>query len=921
VKHYQARVRQQALITIAVINIVGLTLINSSPAAHAALLAQNPTLDTSSFIREQADQLEKEARDLYIRGDRQAALEKLNQLLLLYRQIGDRAGEGRMLSNIGTIHRSLGQYPQALEAQQQALTIARETGDRPSEGVILGNIGTIYDRQGQYFQALEFLEQSLAIARELNIREGETQALTGIGFIHSYLGQYSQALEFLQQALVIAQELGELREQGIILSGMGIVYESKGQYAEALRSYQRAASLAREIGDREGEASTLNNIGLVYQDVGQYSNALESLLEALEINQEIGNSDGEGASLNNIGLIHYRQRDYPQALEFFQQALTVQQKIGDQSSAGITLNNIGMIYSEQGNNSQALEILSQAITIRREVGDQAGQGQSLNNLGRLYIEMGKISEAMEFFQQALSLTRIIGDRSLEATILTNMGFLYEQLADTTQAITFHQQSIDVTESIQDDIKIEELQASFANQEIDVYERLIGLLWNQGKIENAFNYVERARARAFLNQIAAGRINIRAGVESRLLEQEQILKSQIIALRNQLINLKNRPQNQWDSEAIANIERQLSDREKDFENLLIEIKIQSPEIASLVSIDVAPIAEIQSNLTPDTTLVEYFVTGDRTFAFIITRNSFNAVPIEVTQAELAEQIQLFRDFANLDDAHPAELQQLHQWLIAPLKPYLTTNNLIIVPHGVLHYLPFAALTDGSRYLNDDYVISLLPSANTLRYLPQHHNSPATTLLALGNPTISGNLSPLRYAQSEVEAIAPLFNTEALVGSTATESAIRSNGGRANILHLAVHGEYNPINPLFSTLHLASDTQQDGRLEVHEIYGLDLTAATNLVVLSACQTNIGELSRGDEVVGLNRAFLYAGTPAVMSSLWNVDDAATEMLMEQFYTHFRTGMSETEALQQAQQAVRAEHPHPYFWAAFSITGNTRR
>ncbi len=285
----------------------------------------------------------------------------------------------------------------------------------------------------------------------------------------------------------------------------------------------------------------------------------------------------------------------------------------------------------------------------------------------------------------------------------------------------------------------------------------------------------------------------------------------------------------------------------------------------------------------------------------------------------DSIKLLRDFADLSETPSSNLQHLHQKLVEPLQAYLRTDHLIIVPHDTLHYLSFAALTDGSHYLSEKHILSLLPSANTLRFLPQNHHLGINTPLVFGDPIALESLGVLSSAQTEVKAIARLFHITPFMGREATETRLRLQAKDANILHLAVHGEYNPINPLFSTLYLTPDNQNDGRLEVHEIYGLDLMGKTNLVVLSACQTNIGQQSKGDEIVGLNRAFLYAGTPAVMSSLWDIDDAATALLMEQFYIHLQSGSNASKALQEAQKEVRQqpEYAHPYYWSAFSITG----
>jgi len=514
----------------------------------------------------------------------------------------------------------------------------------------------------------------------------------------------------------------------------------------------------------------------------------------------------------------------------------------------------------------------------------------------------------------------VGDRTGEAITLGNVGSVYENQGNSNQAINYYQQSVNITESIQGDIQIEELKSSFASEQIDIYSRLISLLVEQGDFTAAFNYAERAKARAFLDQMASGQVDFRSGVDAQLLQQGQDLNNLIVATHHQLITVKNRPQDQQDESAIVEVSNRLDTLQEDYATLLTQIKLQSPATASLVTVDVAPLAEIQSLLEPDTTLVEYFVSDTRTFAFILTRTSFDTVTLNVSREDVVDSVKLLRDFADLSEEHPSELQHLHQKLIEPLQAYLKTSHLIIVPHDILHYLPFAALTDGSHYLSEKHTLSLLPSANTLRFLPQAHHSETNAPLVFGDPITPESLGVLSSAQTEVRAIARLFHITPFMGKDATETRLRSQASNANILHLSVHGEYNPINPLFSTLYLAADGQNDRRLEVHEIYGLDLTSKTNLVVLSACQTNIGRQSRGDEIVGLNRAFLYAGTPTVMSSLWNVDDAATALLMERFYTHLQNSSDASEALQEAQKEVRQqpEYAHPYFWSAFSLTGS---
>jgi CHAT domain-containing protein len=899
----------------------------------------------------------------------------LEQLTPEIKQVGTR------LHAIGLVYHHQGEYDQALDSLQQALAINQKIGDREGEGTTLNNIGGVYCSLGQYQQALDYYQQALVINRGINHRAKEGVSLNGIGGVYENLGQYQQALDYYQQALAIRRDIGDREGEGASLNSIGGGYSSLGQYQQALNYYQQALVIFQNLGHRAGEGTTLNNIGIVYQYLGQYQQALDYHQQSLAIKQEIGNREGEGASLDSIGRSYHNLGQGRPALEFYQQALAIAQEIGNRAGQAAILNNIGAILNDIGVNwqrrqeqererysyspcqaapprdliedssprhyKQAIKSYYQALTILKDMGDQSGRAVTLHNIGLVYNNLGKYEQALDHYQQSLAISLDIGDRAGQGRTLTNIGLVYKNQGNTAQAIDLLKQAIEVKESIQGDLKIEELKTSFAAEQINVYEKLIRLLFEEDRVEEAFYYVERSRARAFLDQIANRRLNIRRGADSKLLQQEEILKAQIAALRIQLAQLlkqerslqnqtiaprtaliklrtaltklRNHPSNELDTEAIASVQKQLSDCEKDYTKVLTLLKLQSPELASLVSTNVLTLEEIQRLLDPSTTLVEYFVCEEVALVFIITQNSFQTVDLNsVTQETLTKTIKAFRRFATLKNLHPQNLQQMHEWLIAPVKPYLTTSKLAIVPHGVLHYLPFAALTNGKHYLSDEYTITTLPCASVLRFLPEKRKPSTDTILALGNPTTTEPLPALHYAEQEAKTIAQLYGTQALVGASATESAVLSQGGRAGILHIAAHGKYNHHNPLFSTLYLAPDDQHDGRLEVHDIYGLDLTSTTNLVVLSACQTQMGELSKGDEVVGLNRAFLYAGTPSVMASLWSVDDKVTELLMERFYTHLRSGMTKSQALRQAQMDVRAEYPHPYYWAAFVLTGD---
>ncbi len=859
--------------------------------------------------------------DVYQKQGRYAeALEAYRQARALLREAGYRAGEGGITNNIGIVYSKQGRYAEALEAFQQALAIWREIGDRASEGRTLISMGVVYRGQGRYTQALEVYEQALTAVRSVGDRAYEGVTLANIGAVYFFQRRYADALDALQQALAIQREVGNRDSEGTTLNGIGAVKAAQGLYAEALEAYQQALGIARTLSDRAGEGQTLINVARVYGEQGRLAQALEAYDQALTILLEVGDPVNMAQALSGVGAVYLLQGQHQAALDAFQQALAIEREVGDRAGEGATLNNIGAVLVAQKRYEAAAEASQQALAIAREVGDHSVEGTALNNLGEVYFNQGRFVEALGAVEQALTIHHELGDRVSEGITLHNIGYIYQRQGDVAQALAHYEQAMEILESVRALAGSEAGRAGFIAQYADLYASAVKLYHQQGRDVEAFLTSERGRARAFLDSLATGQVALTDDTAADLLAREQAAYAARQAAQDALA--KARALNPPDPALVADLETQLAAAEQEHAAALAAIEARSDQLAALVPgrSTVLDLSQVQALLDSQTTLISYYILGDEgILAFIITRDTFEVVELDVTRQGLTEAITTFRDFASLDDPHPASLQQLYGWLIAPLKPQLKTSAIGVIPHGVLHYLPFAALTDGTRYLSDDYVLFTLPSASALPFIQENRKPEADTVLALGNPVSDEpGLSTLNFAEQEVKAIAELYDGQPLIGKAATESTVRSGVHNASILHLAAHGEYNPFNPLFSAIYLAGDADNDGRLEVREIYGLDLKAATDLVVLSACQTQLGELSAGDEVVGLNRAFLYAGAPTVVASLWNVDDEATALLMERFYIHLREGMGKAQALRQAQVELRAKYPHPYYWAAFVLTGD---
>ena len=534
--------------------------------------------------------------------------------------------------------------------------------------------------------------------------------------------------------------------------------------------------------------------------------------------------------------------------------------------------------------------------------------QTFQEIPKLYIlskslyETGYIKEAKKGYGQLLGHPQIEQIGGIYWIVLLDRAKIALAEGQKSLAEDMLKKAIDVIEKQRSSINSEAGRIGFVGDKQTAYAELTALLIADGRYAEAFAYVERAKARALVDLLASQKdINVRGGQT----EQIKTTLAQLDKIEDDL-----------------SIVAQVEDKENQNKSRAVvlalkkDLQEKAPELAALVSVTTPTTAEIQSKIKDDETLLEYYYAGKEWYVFILAGKTIVAKKLPV--GDLEKNIDALRK--NIATRNLLEFNQYSQMIYHQIftlaAPAIKTIKLIIVPHGSLHYLPFAALSDGKEYLIDRFSIQILPSASVLSFLKERAKQDDRGALIFGNPKLDDPKYDLKFAQDEALAIGKIIpKSKVLLRSEASKTNLQKLGSKYSIIHLAVHGVFDLDKPLNSALLLAADRNNDGLLRAADLYNLSLSA--DLVTLSACETALGKVATGDDVVGFTRGFLYAGARSLISSLWQVDDEATRDLMVNFYTNL-SGMSKDEALRQAQLKTKKQYPHPYYWAAFLFTGS---
>jgi len=883
----------------------------------------------------------------------------LGQRLVTMAEKNDLRKQGIIHNNIGYVCHAQGRPSDAEAEYQKALNLLPERGKE--RAITLNNIGLVYlalaqrhadetlEKQKCYDKALESQEQALAIWQDLKDQAGKDKAriesqtgeattFNSIGLVYRAQERYDEALNSYQQALAIWQQLEDKTWEVIILNNIGRVYEAQRGYVKALESYQQALDIVQEMDGGAGRESSRNNIWTEAEVRKRYEEALESLQQLLDDQKNLQRLPGyrkkdaeiaQSITLRAIGLVYQALGRDDEASKSLRQAREIQRRYKDRSELEITLDYLGLVFQAQGRSDEAREAYQEAQAIRGHIISKNIE----RDTDQPYDGQGHHAEALDAYEQPQIIQPDDGSQVEAGVILYNIGRVYAAQGDYAKALDAYQQAMDYFDESRARIWSEQGRAAFIAQHASLYAYAVGLFHQQGEDEEAFFTSERGRARTFLDSLATGQIELADDLAVALLAREQEVYAERQAAQQALDNaLASNSQDMVEAAEFG-----LTFTEANYNIVLAAIEARDDRLAMLVPNrqTVLGVSEVQALLDEQTTLLSYFVLDDQTLAFLITSQSFEVVEIQASHQELVEKAKGLRVSIDKPEAAQQWSQQLYRSLIAPISDSIHTPHLTIVPHGPLHYLPFAALqsADTGQYLIERYTLVALPSASSLSFIQKNIGGVSGSPLILGNPVTDD--PPLFFAEDEARAIADLYSVQPLLNGAATEGIVRAKAAKTSILHLAAHANYIEDNPLssavslspdepywfrsaFSALFLTPDVTHDGRLEVREVYGLDL-AHTDLVVLSGCQTQLGKLSAGDEVVGLTRAFFFAGTPTVVAILWSVDDEATGLLMERFYTHLQERMGKAAALRQAQLDMLDDYPNnPYYWSGFVLSGD---
>jgi tetratricopeptide (TPR) repeat protein len=818
-----------------------------------------------------------------------------------------------------------GDYPRAHAWAAEARRIFRSRGDRLRDARLDSNVGNVFFRQDRVDDALAHYERARDAFDRLGATEDAAIALRNLAVCYISLGDYPRALGAYRRARRYCAQHGMTLM--VVKADYNIAYLAflRGEYTRAIEAYDAVRTRARAAGDGYHEALCDLDQAELYLEINVYDDAARLAQCARDRFEALGMPYERGKALAFLALATSHVGDVKAALPLFRQARAL--FVAERNRMWPPLIDIyrAIVLHRAGRGADARVLAARALHVfgQSPLANRAALAELL--LARLQLEAGELPEAKRSATSALARLGRTEAPALQCQAHLVLGQVHEAAGDREGAAVAYQRARLDLEAMRSRLHGDDLKIAFLKDKLGVYESLVVtcLARDTARARRAaFGYIEEAKSRSLADLIAfrADTLPGRAAGQARSLRALRESRARLTWLTRRLHDADHEsPQS---SRATERVRTDVQREQRRLDKLVEGVRRHDPELAALHEAGTVGVDQIRTVLPDRATLVEYYDVRGRFHASVLTRHQLRIVPLarveDVRSSMRLLQLQLgkwqldaeyLRTFGPvLEAATRAHLQALYEALVAPVRQYLRGRHVIVVPHDVLHGLPFHALYDGHRFLVDDFAISYAPSATVYYLCATRPHVARDRALVLGVPD---ERAP-RIGDEVREVARCLPQASLYIGRRASRRCLQTEGPGCRIVHIATHGSFRRDNPMFSSIRLG-----DGDLHVFDLYGLRLPV--DLVTLSGCGTGINAVVGADEILGLTRGLLYAGARAALVSLWDVQDTGTARLMTAFYRELRTTHDGAVALQNTMVALKRECPHPYYWAPFLLVGPT--
>jgi CHAT domain-containing protein/predicted negative regulator of RcsB-dependent stress response len=767
-------------------------------------------------------------------------------------------------------------------------------------------LGQLYSVMGQAEKSLGYTDKALSLFIQANDRSGEMESNLTLANVRSDLGDIIESRKLVEKSMKEALDLklGTSRHNQLLAS----IASDAGEYENALRYQEKALIEARNFGIMGQVIWTTIGMGDIYSRLGDFNKAERYYREARMVKDTIAmKTQSLDASLD------LRLGGIASANQYFSSQ-------GSLTGEAISSLRIAEMLMQKGKPDSAMIYLNQSEDKFKTSGNREGVSGVLVLKGSILVDADMLAAAQPLLETASQVTDF-PETAWQAWF--HLGRMYEKINQDEKAVESYRNSISVIEKIRGNLTIDEFKSSYFNSKREVYDRLIKILLRMNKPVEAFLISEQARARAFYDILANKKIDFKGSVPGDLISLEQSKRIEIQKLYKlvQKGDAGTYTDEGSRTSGLRQLREALAASQAQYEDILQMIKLHNPAYAEIVTAQPVNLTEIQAGLDEQSAVLAYWISSNELVYWLLTKKGIIFKKVAVTEKVLSLLVEDARKAieSNSEDETDKDLSALYSILIQPVETDIARfANLVIIPNGSLHFLPFQALmNERHEYLVQKFNLIYAPSASVFLVCSNRKVKPGSRFMGTAlSDIILANKPGLPGTEDELRNILPLFpDNLTAFGNQSTETFVKKNAGNFNFIHFATHGSYNYNQPLYSYLLFPPSDEDDGRLNVFEVLEMNLNA--NLVTLSACETGLGNISQGDEVVGLSRAFLFAGSSSVIVSLWAVADHPTSLLMANFYRYLRDHDLQ-QALTLAQRDIIRIYPQPQYWSPFVLIGN---